>query len=250
MNWKDFFYFSKRERRGILSLSIFIAGIFVGKWIFTPEAISKEQVLVNQMAETPKLTSAITKTETQTPYPRLVSDTKEEKTKPQNKKPEEKRTYYKQEENNTPKQTYNPYPKTEKFEPGTVVELNFADTTELKKIPGIGSSYAKRIVGYRNLLGGYHRMEQLQEVYGMYEELYEKITPFFSINTDSLRLIEINNFSLDRLKSHPYINFYQAKAIIEVRKKKKKIESFDELILLEEFTEDDRIRIIPYLSFE
>ena len=117
------------------------------------------------------------------------------------------------------------------------------------KIPGIGSAFAKRITSYRNLLGGFYRLEQLQEVYGMYEELYEKIIPYMQTSTDEITQIPVNTASLDKLRAHPYINFYQAKAIIEIRKKKGKLENINELYLLEEFTEEDLERIKPYLAF-
>ena len=57
-----------------------------------------------------------------------------------------------------------------KFPAGTVIELNQADTLTLKKIPGIGSTFARRIVGYRELLGGFYTVHQLAEVYGIDEE--------------------------------------------------------------------------------
>jgi DNA uptake protein ComE-like DNA-binding protein len=117
------------------------------------------------------------------------------------------------------------------------------------KIPGIGTSFAKRITSYRKLLGGYYRLQQLQEVYGMYEELYDKITPYLRVDTGLIQPIAINSASLDRLKSHPYFNFYQAKAIIEIRKKKGKVNNMNELAMLEEFSEEDIERIRYYLSF-
>jgi DNA uptake protein ComE-like DNA-binding protein len=117
------------------------------------------------------------------------------------------------------------------------------------KIPGIGASYAKRIVAYRNILGGYYRLEQLQEVYDMYEELYEKITPYLSINSEAVTRLPANTASLDKLKAHPYLNFYQAKAIVEMRKKKGKLEDISEFVLLEEFTEEDLEKIKQYLEF-
>jgi len=59
--------------------------------------------------------------------------------------------------------------------PTLYIELNAADTTELKKLKGIGSYYAKLIIKYRNLLGGFHSIEQLLEVYTFKEETFEKI---------------------------------------------------------------------------
>jgi DNA uptake protein ComE-like DNA-binding protein len=133
---------------------------------------------------------------------------------------------------------------------GETIELNAADSLALKKLPGIGSAFANRIVNYKKLLGGYYRIEQLQEVYGMYEELYEQLLPYLTVNPSEIARIPVNIASLDKLKNHPYINFYQAKAIVELRKKKGKLEKVEELKLLEEFSKEDWMRIEPYLEFQ
>lgn len=51
-----------------------------------------------------------------------------------------------------------------KYEEGTIVDLNKADTSILKRIPGIGSTLARMIVVYRQRLGGFYDVSQLQEV--------------------------------------------------------------------------------------
>lgn len=157
----------------------------------------------------------------------------------------ESRTYYTQPSSPSPTQRE----EREKLKAGEKIDLNSADSLQLCKIPGIGPTFSRRIVSYRNLLGGYHRKEQLQEIYGMYVELYEKITPFLDVKGDSLRKIPVNSASVEQLKRHPYLNFYQAKAIVEIRKKRGNLKSINELILLEEFSEEDWKRIGPYLQF-
>ena len=250
MDWKDFFYFSRRERQGILFLIVLIAGIFLGKWFFTPEPshVTEEPgkgeealIRVNPPSE---------KTE-QPAYTPLYRDRSpaNRTSYPRQPKQEETRTYYAREKETTPNPVSSTYPKTEKLTEGTVIELNAADSLELMRIPGIGSSFARRIVSYRNILGGYHRIEQLQEVYGMYEELYAKITPYLRIDTQGIRLIPVNSASLDQLKAHPYLNFYQAKVLVDMRKKKGKLTGIEDLQLLEEFSPDDWIRLGPYLVF-
>ena len=245
--WKDFFYFSKRERQAILIIIVFIAGVFLGKFLFTPAPLPPVEKLGIQ--NKPEEKRSENKERSTTP---TYSESKQKPYQPyrkqQNNQPE-KRTYYQQSEKpeQTPKQ--NQYPVSEKLAEGTIIEINASDTTQLKRIPGIGSSFAKRIVGYRTILGGYYRIEQLQEVYGMYEELYEKIIPYLEVNADSIKTIPVNTASIDKLKAHPYLNFYQAKAIVELRKKKGELKSIDELILLEEFTADDLERIKHYLIF-
>jgi competence ComEA-like helix-hairpin-helix protein len=245
--WKDFFYFSKRERQGILVLIALVAGIFIGKFLFTPKIspVENPEKQIEKESVTSETVESGTKKDYYSPpdkksaYPRQ---------KQRNNQPEN-RNYYPQAEKTAEAPTSNVFPKSEKFPEGTVIELNTSDTTELMKIPGIGSSYARKITGYRSVLGGFYRNEQLQEVYGMYEELYEKIIPYLKINPDEIIRIQANSASIEKLKSHPYLNFYQAKAIIDLRKKKGKLENIRELSLLEEFTEEDLEKINHYLAF-
>jgi len=246
--WKDFFYFSRRERQGILMLIVLIAGVFLGKFLFTPKESSLSDAGLESGKNNGKQDFIQVEEESkQTPYVSDNQKTYYATTKP--KQPAEKRSHYlpSGELHVLPKQER--YPTPEKFTAGTVIEINSSDTLQLIKIPGIGTSFAKRITSYRNLLGGYYRLEQLQEVYGMYVELYEKITPYLQMDTGKITPIPVNTASLDKLKSHPYINFYQAKAIVEMRKKKGKLENIHELYLLEEFTAEDLERIKHYLVF-
>lgn len=133
-----------------------------------------------------------------------------------------------------------------KYTAGTVIELNRADTAELKKIPGIGSAIARMIVNYRNRLGAFREIEQLQDIHLKVEML----RPWFTVDERFIRHINVNEASVRRMMSHPYINFYQAKAIDEYRKKKGKIRSLKELALHEEFSAADFERIAPYVCFE
>lgn len=130
-----------------------------------------------------------------------------------------------------------------KYKPGTLVSLNEADTTELKKIPGIGSGIARMIVNYRRKLGGFYQIEQLQEIHLKAELL----RPWFSIDATRIQTINLNRAGMERMTYHPYINFYQAKAIMEYRKKKGNLKSLKQLALYEEFTPEDFERIAPYV---
>ena len=248
--WKDFFYFSRRERQGIIVLIALIAGVFLGKFLFTPKASLSSKVEVERSKNDEKQEVTPNKAKEQA---NQNSDTPAgQKTYYASAKPNqpaEKRSYYPSQAESHPLPKQSHYPAAEKYAEGTVIEINESDTLQLMKIPGVGASFAKRITGYRNLLGGYYRLEQLQEIYGMYEELYEKIAPF--LRTDSVKInpIPVNTASLDKLKSHPYLNFYQAKAIVEMRKKKGKLENIHELDLLEEFTPADLERLKHYLAF-
>lgn len=132
-----------------------------------------------------------------------------------------------------------------KYPAGTVIELNGADTAELKKIPGIGSGLARMIVGYRKRLGGFYKPEQLQEINHVPQDLHQ----WFTVNPAVIRKINLNKSGIERLTAHPYLSFYQAKVIVEYRKKKGPLKSLSQLALYEEFTKSDLERIAAYVEF-
>lgn len=133
-----------------------------------------------------------------------------------------------------------------KYPEGTMVDLNEADTTELKKIPGIGSGIAKMIVSYRHRLGGFYDIAQLKEI----KYINEDMLGWFKLGNTPIHRIDGNRAGLDKLRSHPYINFYQAKVIIEYRRKNGKLKSLSQISLYEEFTEKDLERLSHYLVFD
>lgn len=140
----------------------------------------------------------------------------------------------------------NPQSGSYKYPIGTIVDLNKADTTELQKIPGIGSGIARMITVYRQRLGGFYRIEQLEDIHLNYHQLQS----WFSIDPKDIRIINLNRIGIERLRSHPYINFYQAKAFLEYRKKKGKLHNLKPFTLYEEFSESDLERISHYICFE
>lgn len=137
-------------------------------------------------------------------------------------------------------------PYVPKYEEGTIVDLNKADTSILKRIPGIGSTLARMIIVYRQRLGGFYDVSQLQEVPHVGVELNK----WFVVTPAGLHKIQVNSASLDKLRSHPYMDFYKAKAIMEYRRKRGKIKGLSQLSMFEEFTEKDLKRLSPYLTFE
>ena len=133
-----------------------------------------------------------------------------------------------------------------KYKPGKFVDLNTADTIELMKIPGIGPVRAKHIVEYRRALGGFHSIAQVHEAY----DLPEHLGDWVHIGNPRVKELPINKVSLSQLRTHPYLTFYQARAIVELRKREGNIRSVRQLLFLKEFTEADIARLTPYLSFE
>ncbi|MEI7503455.1 MAG: helix-hairpin-helix domain-containing protein [Paludibacter sp.] len=136
------------------------------------------------------------------------------------------------------------------YKQDVIVDINTADTSTLMQVRGLGRGYAKCIVRYRQQLGGFVSINQLNEVFGMRPENLEKIRPFCSVNIELIQKIRINIASAERLNAHPYISFYQAKAIYEFRRYKGKLHSINDLKELSELTADDLNKIKPYLNFE
>jgi competence ComEA-like helix-hairpin-helix protein len=110
-----------------------------------------------------------------------------------------------------------------------MIELNRADTMDLQQLRGIGSSFARRIVRYREKLGGYICPEQLLEIPGMDTTRFNSIRGQLRIFPDSVRLIDLNTVTFKQLLSHPYFPFPVTKAVILYRNAHKTIRSVDEL---------------------
>lgn len=109
------------------------------------------------------------------------------------------------------------------------IELNSADTSDLKKLPGIGPVFAGRIIKYRELLGGFTDIQQLNEVYGLEAYALSKIDSLVSLNLDLLQTIDLNSATYSQLLRHPYLSKGEVEAILQYRNFAKSIPSTDAL---------------------
>lgn len=125
------------------------------------------------------------------------------------------------------------------------VILNTADTTQLKKVPGIGSYYASEIIRHGQRLGGYVNVDQLDEI----EDFPQASKQYFVIANAHPKRLNINRLTLQQLRRHPYINFYQAKAITDYRRLHGDIKSLNELRLSKDFSDEVIHRLEPYIEY-
>jgi len=138
-----------------------------------------------------------------------------------------------------------PSQKVEKF------ELNSADTSDFQKIYGIGPVLSKRIVNYRDKLGGFVNTNQIYEVYGLKDEVaFKLLVESYLDNPLDISRIKINSVDEFTLKQHPYINGVQAKTIISYRFQHGNFRSYEDLekiIILDSIFIN---KMKPYLSFD
>jgi len=132
-----------------------------------------------------------------------------------------------------------------KIKGGEHVLLNSADTAMLQRIPGIGSYYAREIENYRRRLGGFSSVEQLKEIDGFPESALK----YFTASSTGVAKLNVNKLSLNQLKRHPYISFYQARDIVDYRRLRGPLKSLDDLRLLKDFPPEEIERLRPYVEF-
>lgn len=96
------------------------------------------------------------------------------------------------------------------------VDINDCNESDLKNLPGIGEYFAKKIILYRDQLGGFHSTSQLLEVWKFDREKFDKISPYLTRSNKILKL-DVNEASLDELKQHPYISYAIANSIVKMR---------------------------------
>ena len=112
----------------------------------------------------------------------------------------------------------------------TIIDINTADTTLLKQLPGIGGAYAKWIVNYREKLGGYCETEQLLEVYRMDTVRFNSIKDYVKIDsTFTPNKLKINTYEFKVLLKHPYLEYDDVKKIVNHREQKGMITSWEQL---------------------
>ena len=130
-----------------------------------------------------------------------------------------------------------------------LVALNVSNERELQEIQGVGPVFSKRIVQYRELLGGYYKIDQIKEVYGIDQDAFEEISSQLTLTDTLLKKININLCDAKKLMTHPYINDWNlANAIINYRKTHGPYSSVSSLKNIHLVKEQWLHQIQPYLT--
>lgn len=236
--WKDWFFYSRGQRRAIIFLLLVLI-LLICIWVSENIGNNRTEIAIEPL----KIADSL--------YVRIDNDKRnrdnyrryKDKEPIYNKKQSSDFSYeHKKEE----KKEIKKYPKQEKFNAGIIIDVNTADTSILKKIPGIGSVISRNIVNYRNRLGGFYNTAQLLEV----QYVDSTLLKWFEVKSNIFRKIKINKAGIDELRSHPYMDFYKAKAIIDFRRKRGPIDGMSQISMFEEFSEQDIDKLSHYFSFE
>jgi len=131
-----------------------------------------------------------------------------------------------------------------------VIDINSTDTTEWKKLKGIGSKLSQRIVNFRSKLGGFVTVDQVAETFGLPDSTFQKIKPQLQFSETGIKKINLNTATIDDLKGHPYIKYALANAIVQYRAEHGNFKAVAELQKLGAIDEVLFKKIAPYLVTE
>jgi len=127
------------------------------------------------------------------------------------------------------------------------LDINSATEVMLVALPGLGAYTAAKIIAYRERLGGFLALDQLQEIQGIKPEILQKVLPYLMLE-QGVKRMSINEVSYETLKQHPYLTWNQANSIIKMRKQKglfKEIKELKESVLIDD---DTYKKLLPYVS--
>lgn len=138
----------------------------------------------------------------------------------------------------------NAYP--QKLRVGQTIAVNSSDTMELRRVPGIGPYFARRIVRYRDQLGGFVSRDQLLEI----SDFPESALPYLALSpSDGIKKLNVNKATNEQLRRHPYINYYMARCICDYRRMRGNIRDLNDLRLLPGFSPEVMEKLRPYVEY-
>ena len=137
-----------------------------------------------------------------------------------------------------------------KVAPGTIIEINAADSAMLTGLHDIGPSFAMRIIRYRNRLGGFYKKEQLKEVFGLDSITYSGLQAQVKVDPSLIKKITVNSVTFEGLSDFPYLTYKQMNAIIQFREQHGNYESLSDMKNIAIMNDGILRKIEPYITFK
>ena len=129
------------------------------------------------------------------------------------------------------------------------IDVNNADTGDWIALKGVGQVLARRIVRFREKLGGFYAVEQVAETYGLPDSVFKIIRPRLTCAGEALKKIKINTDSLYVLERHPYIGRTIARQLLRYREQHGPFDGPESLLSVESLEKGWLDKIRPYLDF-
>lgn len=131
----------------------------------------------------------------------------------------------------------------------TTVDINRSDSVQWEALPGIGPGYARRILRYRDRLGGFVHPDQIGETYQLPDSVFQRIRPYLKMaSSEPIRRISLNAGSIDSLGRHPYIGYSRARLIVRYREQHGSFTELEQLLDIETFDRSWMERVQFYLK--
>ncbi len=147
---------------------------------------------------------------------------------------------------------YKKYPNSAfaKKEKMVVIDINQATQEDLIKIYGIGEAISVRILKFKESLGGFVSMEQMNDVWGLSPEVIENLNTHFKVSAmPTVKKIDINNASIKELSLFPYFKYPISKNIVTFRSMNGDIKNSEDLTKIKGMSSDKAKIIVLYLDF-
>ena len=130
-----------------------------------------------------------------------------------------------------------------------LLDLNTADTTQLKKVFGVGKKLSERIIKFRDKLGGFVAANQLKEIYGLDSIVAAAVQKKFIVQDNfKPKQLNINTATELELSTHPYISRQLAKAITAYRFQHGNFANVGDLTSIHILTQSEYERVKAYLT--
>lgn len=228
---KNWFGFTRRERRSTFTLLIIVVLILSVRYVIPDQTIEIEDITDNVQAGN----SPDTLSENHHVLPKKTGlESLSHRT-----------TYYTNADTPAKIRTRNTYVKQKK-----VIEINSADSAEFVALPGIGPVLSSRIVKYRKYLRGYTNADQLREVYGLSPETFAIIKDRLWADTSLVVKVNINSADYKELTHIHYLEKYEIASILKYRQLNVVINGIQELVDNKIITEEKAKRIEWYIKYK
>jgi competence ComEA-like helix-hairpin-helix protein len=130
-------------------------------------------------------------------------------------------------------------------------DINMVNANDLELVSGIGDKLSKRIIKYRDYIGGFMFEDQIADVYGLKPEVILNLSKQFKIlSKPTIKKISINEATFKEILHLPYIDYELTKKIFEYKDEFSEFQNLEELKKIDGFPIDKFDRIALYLTTE